>query len=174
MELTRHRLEISRLCGLSEEFGPAHDNLNFEENRLIDELSGILIQAIAFEAQRMANGTGKRVGRPHDVMLHYLAPELLSIYLRCNNSGGRKSVATSIDGKPEQKEEGPLLEFIKITIEPLNNYLTSLHRRPLSASRVARYALSRRREEAEWQRSAAARKNRRPNVLDQTISPYEK
>jgi hypothetical protein len=88
IELTRHKLEISRLCGLSEEFGPAHDNLNFEENRLIDELSGILIQAIAFEAQQMANGTGKRVGRPHDVMMPYLAPELLSIYLRCNNSGG--------------------------------------------------------------------------------------
>jgi hypothetical protein len=167
MELTRHKLEICRLCGLSEEFGSTNDNLTREENRLIDELSGILVQAIALEAREMAYGTGGRVGRPRDVMMPYLGPELLSIYLRCNNSGGRTSVATSIDGKPGQTEAGPLLELIKATIEPLNNYLTtSLHRRPLSASRVARCALSQRREEAEWHRSAAAGKIRRPNVLN--------
>src|SRR5258708_34533566 len=39
---------------------------------------------------------------PREVMIPYLAPELLSVYLRCHNSGGRHSVATSIDGKPGQ------------------------------------------------------------------------
>jgi hypothetical protein len=142
-------------------------DLTCEEDRLIDELSGILVQAIALEAREIYCGTGGKVGRPSDVMMRYFVPELLSIYLRFHNSGGRTSVATSIDGKPGQTETGPLLEFIKAAIEPLNNYLTtSLHRRPLSASRVARYALSERRKVAEWHRSAAARKIPRPNVLD--------
>jgi hypothetical protein len=150
IELTRHKLEICRLCGLSEEFGAANDNLTREENRLIDELSGILVQAIALEALQMAYGTGGRVGRPRDVMMPFLGPELLSIYLRCNDSGGRTSVATWIDGKPGQTEAGPLLDFIKAAIERLNNYLTtSLHRRLLSASRVARFALSERQKVAK-------------------------
>jgi hypothetical protein len=39
-----------------------------------------------------------------------------------------------------------LFEFIKATIHPLNTYLTTeLDRRPLSASRLARFALSERR-----------------------------
>ena len=79
-------------------------------------------------------------------MIPYLAPELLSVYLRFHNSGGRHSVATSIDGKAGQKEAGQLFEFIKATIKPLNDYLTTdLHRRPLSASRLARFALGERR-----------------------------
>jgi len=79
-------------------------------------------------------------------MIPYLAPELLSVYLRYHYSGGRQSVATSIDGKPGQKEAGLLFEFIKATIEPLNHYLTTdLHRRPLSASGLARCALLERR-----------------------------
>src|SRR6202158_3387594 len=82
-------------------------------------------------------------------MIPYLAPELLSVYLRYHYSGGRQSVATSIDGKPGQKEAGLLFEFIKATIKPLNDYLTTdLHRRPLSASRLARSALLERRRVA--------------------------
>lgn len=78
-------------------------------------------------------------------MIPYLAPELLSVYLRYN-SGGRHSVTTSIDGKLKQKEGGHLFEFIKATIEPLNRYLSAdLHRRPLSAGRLARFALGERR-----------------------------
>src|SRR5258705_11439820 len=60
----------------------------------------------------------RRVRRPRDVMIPYLGPELLSVYLRCHNSGGRQSVATSIDGKPRQKGAGLSSK------EPLNHYLT--------------------------------------------------
>jgi hypothetical protein len=116
-----------------------------EEHRIIEELTSFLVQAAALEAQEITNGSGRRVGRPRDVMTPYLAPELLSVYLRCHNSGGRQSVATSTDGKLGQKEAGLLFEFIKATIEPLNRYLTTeLHRRPLSASRLARFALGER------------------------------
>jgi plasmid replication initiation protein len=98
-------------------------------------------------------------------MIPYLAPELLSVYLRCRNSGGRQSAATSIDGKPGQREAGLLFEFIRVTIEPLNRYLaTDLHRRPLSASRLARFALSERRRivrAAKWRQIIASEKKRR-------------
>ena len=146
-ELTLHKSEICRFCGLSEEYGSADGNFNREreEKEIIEELTGVLVQAVALEARdrQFTNSTGRRaVGRPIDVMIPYLAPELLSVFLRYHNSGGRQSVATSIDGKPGQKEAGLLFEFIKATIEPLNHYLTTdLHRRPLSASRLARFAL---------------------------------
>src|SRR6202022_4245856 len=117
-------------------------------------------------SQQIANSTGRRVGRPCDVMIPYLGPQLLSVYLRCHNSGGRHSVATSIDGKPGQKEAGLLFEFIKATIQPLNTYLTTeLHRKPLSASRLARFALSERRRilrAAKWRQIIALREKAPP------------
>jgi len=139
--------EICRLCGLSEEFGPVGGG-NYtgerEESEIIEELTGVLVQAVALEAaaRQTANSASRGVGRPREVMISYLAPALLSVYLRYRNSGGRQSVATSTDGKPGQKEAGLLFEFIKATIEHLHHYLTTdLHRRPLSASRLARFAL---------------------------------
>src|ERR1035437_5071598 len=144
--LTLQKSEIWRLSGLLEEYGPAVDDHNreHEQKTIVEELTGLLVQAVAQEAldRQFYNGSGRRAGRPCDVMTPYFAPELLSVYLRCHNSGGRQSAATSIDGKPGQKEAGLLFEFIKATIEPLNHYLTTdLHRRPLSASRLARFAL---------------------------------
>ncbi|MEH2561386.1 hypothetical protein [Bradyrhizobium sp. AZCC 2289] len=51
-------------------------------------------------------------------------------------------MTTSIDVKSKQREAGKLFEFIDAIIQPLNHYLTTeLHRRPLSASRLARFAL---------------------------------
>jgi hypothetical protein len=151
-ELTLHKSEICRLSGLLEEYGPAGANYTGEgeEHKIIEELTGFLVQAVARDAvSQQTNSTGRRVGRPRDVMIPYLGPLLLSVYLRCHNSGGRQSVATSIDGKPGQKEAGLLFEFIKATIKPLNDYLTTdLHRRPLSASRLARFALLERRRVA--------------------------
>ena len=148
-ELTLHKSEICRLSGLLEEYGPAGANYTGEgeEHKLIEELTGFLVQAVARDAaQQITNSTGRRVGRPRDAIIPYLGPELLSAYLRCHNSGGRQSVATSVDGKLGQKEAGLLFEFIKATIEPLNHYLTTdLHRRPLSASGLARFALLERR-----------------------------
>jgi hypothetical protein len=166
-ELTLHKSEICRLSGLLEEYGPAGANYTgeSEEHKLIEELTGFLVQAVAQDAasQQITNGTGRRVGRPCDVMIPYLGPELLSVYLRCHNSGGRQSVATSIDGKLGQREAGLLFEFIKATIKPLNDYLTTdLHRRPLSASRLARVALLERRRVArviKWNQLRAAAKN---------------
>src|ERR1700730_781528 len=165
-ELTLHKSEISRLSGLLEEYGPAGANYTGEgeEHTLIEELTVFRLQAVARDAaQQITNSPGRRVGRPCDVMIPYLGPQLLSVYLRCHNSGGRQSVATSIDGKPGQKEDGLLFEFIKATIKPLNDYLTTdLHRRPLSASRLARFALQERRHVArviKWKKLMAAAKN---------------
>src|SRR5258708_16211576 len=96
--------------------------------------------------------SGRGAGRPRGVVLPFLAPKLLSVYLRCNASAGRQSVLMSIDGKLKQEETGPFLQFT--IIQPLNQYLTTeLHRRPLSASRMARFALDDRRVEKEMNQS---------------------
>jgi len=149
-ELTLQKSEIWRLSGLLEEYGGAADDDFYrerEQKALIDELTGLLVQAVTHEAasRQFTNNSSRRVGRPRDVMSPYLAPELLLVFLRCHDSAGRKSVATSIDGKLKQKEAGQFFEFIKVVIEPLNQYLTTeLHREPLSASRLARFALAER------------------------------
>jgi hypothetical protein len=89
----------------------------------------------------------------------YLAPELLSVFLRCHDKAGRQSVVTSIDGKLKQKEAGPLFKFIDALIQPLNQYLTTeLHCFPLSAERLARFALDKRRKDKRIEAEAAAKK----------------
>jgi len=149
-ELTFQKSEIRRLSGLQEEYGGVADGDFYrerEQKALIEELTGLLVQAVTHEAanRQFTNNSSRRVGRPRDVMSPYLAPELLLVFLRCHDSAGRKSVATSIDGKLKQKEAGQFFEFIKVVIEPLNKYLTTeLHREPLSASRLARFALAER------------------------------
>jgi hypothetical protein len=154
-ELTLQKSEIWRLSGLLEEYGGVADDDFYRErerNALIDELTGLLVQAVTHEAasRRFTKNASRRAGRPRDVITPYLAPELLSVFLRCHNSAGRQSVATSIDGELKQKEAGRLFEFIKAVIEPLNQYLTTeLHRLPLSASRLARFALDDRRRIAQ-------------------------
>jgi hypothetical protein len=144
--LTLQKSEIWRLSGLLEEYGPAVDDHNreHEQKTIVEELTGLLVQAVAQEAldRQFYNGSGRRAGRPRDAITPYLAPELLSVFLRCHDSAGRLSVVTSIDGKLKQKEAGRLFEFINAAIGPLNQYLTTeLHREPLSASRLARFAL---------------------------------
>lgn len=50
-------------------------------------------------------------------------------------------------------EAGPLFEYLKVVIAPLNAYLvTELHRQPLSPARLARYALAERRRELHGRR----------------------
>jgi len=174
IELTRHKSEICRLCGLWEEYGSDDGNFNAEreEYEIIDELTKILVQAVAEDAEvrQISNSRGPRAGRPGEAMIPYLAHALLLVYLRYHNSGGRKSVATSVDGKLKQEEAGPLFEFIKAAIEPLNRYLTNdLRRRPLSASRLARVALSERRwivQELETLDKKAPEEAARDNVLN--------
>ena len=81
-------------------------------------------------------------------MSRHLGPALLEMFLRCHDSAGRKSVLTSIDGKFAQEEAGPLFEFMKVAVEPVNHYLvTDLHRMPLSPAWLARDALDRRRRD---------------------------
>src|ERR1700688_737751 len=147
-ELTLQKSEIWRFSGLLEEYGGTADEDFYrerEQEALIEELTGLLVQAVTHEAanRRFTNNSSRRAGRPRDVVTPYLAPELLSVFLRCHDPAGRQSVATSIDGKLKQKEAGRLFEFINAAIGPLNQYWTTeLHREPLSASRLARFALS--------------------------------
>lgn len=161
-ELTLQKSEIWRLSGLLEEYGGDADNDFYREREqkgLIDELTGLLVQAVTYEAanRQFTNNSARRAGRPRDAMSPYLAPELLLVFLRCHDSAGRKSVATWIDGKFKQAEAGQLFEFIKAVIEPLNQYLTTeQHRLPLSASRLARVALR--------ERQRVARKIRRDQL----------
>jgi hypothetical protein len=142
--------ELWRLAGLDEEYGPPSENFTGEREtkEMIDEVVAFLMGATALEmeARQSANRTNRGVGRPRDVIIPYLGPNLLSFFLRCHDSAGRHSVLTSIDGRLAQEEAGPFFEFVKLAIEPLNEYLvTELHCKPLSAARVARYALAERR-----------------------------
>jgi hypothetical protein len=164
-ELILQKSEIWRFSGLLEEYGGAVDEDFYrkrEQNALIEELTGLLVLAVACEAanRRYTDNSSRRAGRPKDVVTPYLAPELLSVFLRCHNSAGRQSVATSIDGKLKQREAGQLFEFINVLIQPLNQYLTTeLHRKvPLSAARLARFALDKQRKEAEAAAKKAAKK----------------
>jgi hypothetical protein len=163
-ELTLQKSEIWRLSGLMEEYGgPAEGDFyrQREQDALIETLTGLLVQAVDYEAasREFHNNSGRGVGRPPDVMTPYLAPELLAAFLSCHSSAGRQSVATSIDGIIKQKEGGRFYEFIKVLIQPLNQYLTTeLHRKPLSASRLARFALEKQREDKELEAKASAKK----------------
>jgi hypothetical protein len=162
-ELTRRKSRIWRLSGLLAEYGGRADGNLYrerEQGALIEALAGLLAQAVAHEVanRQLADNSGRRVGRPRDVLIPFLAPELLSVFMRCHDRAGRQSVTTSIDGKLKQKEEGQLFEFIEAIIEPLNQYLTTeLHRRPLSASRLARFALDDRRRIAQGLKRSEAR-----------------
>jgi hypothetical protein len=150
-ELELQKTRIWRLSGLRGEYGGPADGDFYRERELnaqIEAFTGLLVQAVAHEAanRQFTNNSSRRVGRPRDVMTPYLARELLSVFLRCHDRAGRQSVATSIDGKITQAEAGELFQFIDTIIQPLNQYLkTELHRRPLSAARLARFALNDRR-----------------------------
>ena len=163
-ELTLQKSEIWRLVGFLEEYGGPPDgdrDRELEQKALIAELTGLLVQAVAHEAadQQFVNNSSRRPGRPPDVVIPYLAPELLSVFLRCHDKAGRQSVVASIDGELKQKEAGPLFEFINALIQPLNQYLTTeLHCYPLSAERLARFALDKRREDKRIEAEHAAKK----------------
>jgi len=163
-ELSAQKMEIWRLSGLFEVFGPLGDNFTGEAEgeEMIKELVGHLVRSLAIEMEdlRISNKLGRQVGRPRNCLIPELGQELLSVFLRYNRSAGRHSVVTSIDGKLAQTEAGPLFEFFKVAIEPLNHYLvTELHRKALSPARLARAALDqRRRERAAKRRRVIAKK----------------
>jgi hypothetical protein len=162
-ELTLQKSEIWRLSGLLEEYGGVADGDFYrerEQKALMEALTGLLVQAVTREAasRRLAGNSSRRAGRPKDLVTPFLAPELLSVLLRCHERAGRQSAGTSIDGRLQQREAGQLFEFIKAIIQPLNQYLTTaLHRRPLSASRLARFALDDRRRIAQELKQSEAK-----------------
>jgi hypothetical protein len=150
-DLAEQKAKVLRLCGLYDAFGPPGDGFTGEReaNETIIQLAGELLRTVGLEMEEriaISRTIGRRVGRPRDVMSRYLGPALLTLFLRYHDSAGRHSVLTSIDGKLAQIEAGPFFEFVKVAIEPLNQFLVSeLHRSPLSAARLARYALEQRR-----------------------------
>ena len=162
-ELTLRKSKIWRSSGLLAEYGGRADGDMYRErelNALIEALCGLLVHGVIREVadRQSTNRSGRRPGRPRDVVSPYLAPELLSVFLRCHDRAGRQSITTSIDGKSKQREAGKLFEFIDVIIQPLNHYLTTeLHRRPLSASRLARFALDDRRRIAKELRQSTAK-----------------
>jgi hypothetical protein len=162
-ELTLQRSEIWQRSGLLAEYGGPADGDMYRERELyalIEALCGLLVQGVIREIadRQSANRSGRRPGRPRDAMIPLLAPELLSVFLRFNDRAGRQSVTTSIDGKITQREAGQLFKFIETAIQPLNRYLTTeLHRRPRSASRLARFALDDHRRIARERKRSEAR-----------------
>jgi len=174
-ELKANEAELWEFGGITKMFGPVGDNYAgaSEGNSLIEQVLKFLLNGIAFdlENREVENRIGRNVGRPRDVITPYLAPEMLSLFLCYQGFGGRHSVMTSIGGELKQEETGPLFNFIRTGIQPLNNYLVDeLHRRPLSASRLARYALAERKrsylraiERANYQHRCRA-KTILPNV----------
>jgi hypothetical protein len=150
-DLRARRGKIWRLCGLIEAFKFFPRQLIREGNQGTKELAGALLEALALELEALeyAMDHGIRtVGRPPNHLIPYLGPALLDFFLRYHVSGGRHSVVTSIGGVLTQTEAGPLFEFIKAVIEPLNKVLVDeLGRMPLSPSNLARYALGERKRE---------------------------
>ncbi len=72
-------------------------------------------------------------------MIVPLGQQLVGLYLRYHDDGGRHSVVITVDGKLVQKERGPMLDFIIEAIAPLNKFLVEvLHRKPLSLASEAK------------------------------------
>jgi hypothetical protein len=149
--LGEQKTKILDLCGLYDVFGPPGEDGftgELEADQTIIELTGLLLLAFAHDmVGRIARlRVGRKAGRPRDILTRELGPTLLTLFLRYHPWAGRHSVLTSIDGRLAQEEAGPLFNFIKAVIEPLNEYLVEdLHWKPLSAARLARFALAERR-----------------------------
>jgi hypothetical protein len=136
--------------GLFDEYGPfgIHFTGENEGEEIKKELGAILLRAIeAVRLQRIAYlRIGRGVGRPRNPMTIPLGRDLLGLYLRYHDFGGRHSVVIIVEGKPVQVESGPLLQFFTLAIELLNRILVEeLHRKPLSPARVLRAGLHARR-----------------------------
>ena len=102
-----------------------------------------------------------KVGRPCDALTPALGPRLLDLFLRYNTKAGRHSVLTSIDGRLVQKEAGHFFAYVKAVIEPINDYLVrELNWKPVSAGRLARYALKERRRRLLAMQLRAAKRHR--------------
>jgi hypothetical protein len=148
-DLRTRQATLWRLSGLEKKYGPyQHFNGEYEADEMVNEIAVFLASAILGDVDARRKVNPCRRGRPPDVITPDLAPNLLWYFLRNNNSSGRHSVIVTVDSKKKQEEAGPLFEFIKEAIEPLNQYLViEAHRKPLSPARLARYALQERRRQ---------------------------
>ncbi len=79
-------------------------------------------------------------GRPRDVMQNCLADRLLACFLRFNETATRHSIAS--DGDRAQAAAGPFLDFLTVTLAPLNKLFAQLLSRPTSRRREANYPIS--------------------------------
>jgi hypothetical protein len=141
---------------LEKKYGPCqHPNGEYEADEMVNEFAVFLMSAVLadVDARRKVDPRRRR-GRPRDAITPDLAPNLLGYFLRNNNLSGRHSVIVTVDSKKKQEEAGPLLEFFKKAIEPLNQYLVELGRKPLSPARLARYALQVHRRQLALQSTA--------------------
>ncbi len=149
--LTERKPMILELMGLYRLFGPPGASFSgqLEGDEAIKELTGQIVVAFCEDLiERIENAAAseRKAGRPCDILTRVLGPNLLNMYLRYNPAAGRHSVWTSIDGKLVQEEAGPFYAFVKAVIEPINDYLVGeLNWKPISAGRLARYALAERR-----------------------------
>jgi hypothetical protein len=146
VDLKNRAPALWKLSGFGEEYGLPLAGRSYarETKEMTDELTGILFGAAMLV--RQPRQTMKGVGRPPNLLIPYLAPRLLSFYLRCHDSAGRKSVLTSISGQFAQMKAGPFFEFLKTSLEPLNQYLLEMNLKPISVAHLARLALAEHRE----------------------------
>ena len=163
--LTGRKLTVFELIGLFRLFGPPGDGFTgeLEGDEMIKELTGQIVVSFCEDLiERIQSAASERkAGRPCDVLTRALGPRLLDLFLRYNPSAGRHSVWTSIDGKLVQQEAGPFFEFVKAAIEPINDCLVGeLNWKPVSAARLARYALAERRRSLLARQSRAAKRHR--------------
>lgn len=129
-----------RLSGLEKKVWPSeHGKGIYQPNEMVNEIAVFLTVTFLVDVAARCKRSGR--GRPCDVMIPELAPNLLRYFLRFNKLSGRHSVVVTVDGRKRQQEAGPLFEFFKAAIEPLNQYLIEIGRKPLSPARLARYAL---------------------------------
>ena len=149
----RRKSKILELCGLYHVFGhPGPDFTGEQEGeQVIKELTGLIVAAYGDDLQDRCDRarSKQQAGRPCDVLTREVAPKLLDLFLRYHPSTGRSSTWTSIDGNLVQEETGPLFEFFKAALEPLNEHLEELGWKPVSAARAARFALAERKRRLE-------------------------
>ena len=163
--LTERKLTILELMGLYRLFGPPGAGFTgeLEGDEAIKELTGQIVISFCEDLiERIQSAASeRRAGRPCDVLTRALGPRLLDLFLRYNPSAGRHSVWTSIDGKLVQEEAGPFFGFVEAAIKPINDYLIGEPKwKPVSAARLARYALADRRRSLLARQSRAARRHR--------------
>jgi hypothetical protein len=159
----KQKQTMLQLCGLYDVFGPPGDGFTGEQegDETIIELTGLISVSFAQDLEERCESARfeRKAGRPCDVLTREVGPKLLDMFLRYHPSAGRHSVWTSIDGKLVQEEAGPLFEFFKAALVPLNEFLVDeLNWKPVSAARAARYALAERRRRLRARSLRAKRK----------------